>query len=137
LLVFTATGLIGLLSLASLPTLWLTFRHPEGINIRKVGKTMEMVTLRTGKIVPEPVVATTMIALHTLAQQDQTALYELVELCEKDEKIFWTRARETLLSLALIQSGDRVSDYVRDIVMATVKFGTSSVKITNPIADSE
>lgn len=98
---------------------------------------MEMVTLRTGKIVPEPVVATTMIALHTLAQQDQTALYELVELCEKDEKIFWTRARETLLSLALIQSGDRVSDYVRDIVMATVKFGTSSVKITNPIADSE
>jgi hypothetical protein len=99
---------------------------------------MKTVVLKTGKTVPEPVVATTMIALHKLAECDQTALYELVELCKKGEEIFWEHTRKALLALALIQSGDRVHDYVRDIVLATVKFnGTSSVTLSDPVVDFE
>jgi hypothetical protein len=94
--------------------------------------------LRTGKTVPEPVVATTMMTLHKLAGGDPVALYDLVKLCEDGKKIFWQSSRDVLEKLSMIQPGDRVHDDVREIVLAAVKFnGTSSVKITNPVVDSD
>jgi hypothetical protein len=99
---------------------------------------MKMVTLWTGKTVPEPVVATTLVALRAVAERDIIILCDLLGLCKNGGKIFWGCARETLLDLALIQPGDRVDDDVRDIVVAAVKFnGISSVTITDPVADSE
>jgi hypothetical protein len=99
---------------------------------------IKTVKLRTGKIVPEPVVATTMIALYELAECDKVALYDLVKLCKDDKKIFWQSSRNALQKLSLIQPNDRVHDDVREIVLAAVKFnGTSSVTITDPIVDSD
>jgi hypothetical protein len=108
-----------------------------GNKSRKVAKIMEMIKLRTGKSVPVSILKTTMESLHKLAQHDIVALYDLVELCESGEEIFWEHARKSLLDYKLIQPGDHVNDHVRDIVLATVKFGTSSVTITDLITDSE
>jgi hypothetical protein len=133
LLVFTAAGLIGLLSLASLPTLWLTFRHPEGINIRKVRKTMEMVTLRTGKVVPKDLVTTTMALLESLMARDPITGFEFVCLCKDSTHNLWNDAGDILARASLIGQDGKIHKYVREITLAAAEGEGLDLRLVSPV----
>ena len=97
---------------------------------------MKTVILRTGEVIPEPTVATTMVTLRSLAADDYLAFFEFVELCRNDSHKLWDdNVEKKLRSLSLIQSDGRVHGDVRAIVLATVQGDGAHIVLVSPVGE--
>jgi len=97
---------------------------------------MKTVTLRTGEVIPEPTVATTMVTLRSLAADDYLAFFEFVELCRNDNHKLWDDGVEKKLkSLSLIQADGRVHRDVRAVVLAAVQGDGAHLVLRSPDAE--
>ena len=92
-----------------------------------------MITLRTGKTAPEPVVATTMLSLQHLCKKDPVSFYELVELCRDYSHQLWPGTEEQLIALSLIQPDCKVHSCVKDIVLAAVEGNGMNMSLRSPL----
>ena len=88
---------------------------------------MNMVILKSGKIVPASVMSTTMAALEHLANTSLLAFSELVETCRNNNHLI--RFGEELKSLSLIQPDGSVHKYIRDIVLSATEGEGSDMKL--------
>jgi hypothetical protein len=100
---------------------------------------IKMVKLKTGKSVPEPVVATTMMAIKTLVRDSWSTLSELSWLCEDSKYKIHNTARERLKALSLMQPDGSINDDVCEIVLSAVIWDNESYTFTivSPIADPD
>lgn len=78
---------------------------------------MKIVTLRTGVKVPEPVLLTTLVALHELSN-DPISTYELVMLARNPNHQLWANASTVLARLGLLMDDGKMHRSIREVVLA-------------------
>jgi len=106
------------------------------IYLSERGQNMKTVILRTGEVIPEPTVATTMVTLRSLAVDDYLAFFEFVELCRNGNHKLWDVGVERKLkSLSLIQSDGRVHRDVRAVVLAAVQGDGVHLVLVSPVGE--
>ncbi len=99
--------------------------------------TVTNVTLRNGKEVPEPMIATTMLALCTLAESDFIAFYELVAVCRDKEHVIFGDCAAKIAGFGLMESaGGEVHDAIRDVVLAAVTGEDFGLSLQSPLPES-
>ena len=98
---------------------------------------MNMTTLKTGKIVPQPTLITTMTALDALYNCGSLAFFEFVELCRNSNHKIWSDEQcKELTDLSLIQKNGSVRSDVKEIVLAATIGDGLNLSLTSPIADN-
>jgi hypothetical protein len=83
-----------------------------------------IITLRTGREVPESVVKTVLIALSLLATDNPVALYELRAAAADPGHEWWPGTAAAVIALGLAREtadGAVLHEYVRDVVLAAVE----------------
>lgn len=92
--------------------------------------TTEVVTLRTGREVPRPVVLMTTIVLRALWREFPTAAYDAVMWARSGEPQEFSAQR--LEAIGLTQNGV-MHDVTRDVITASVEGEGSDLRLVNPV----
>ena len=100
--------------------------------------------LKTGKSVPEAVVATTMVALRQLLADDSNMFWNFVRLCEDSSHracgeyhILEIDFSDALKKSSLLTPDGHVNNYVREIALAAAKAEghEDSFSVSSPFAE--
>ena len=99
----------------------------------------EIVTLKNGGKIPEPLVSTTMIALRHLEAANPVALIELAAACRDKAHVMFGRTGSAVMELSLIKSQSfdgtvAVFDSVRDVVLSAVTGEDFGIVLGSPMA---
>jgi len=92
--------------------------------------TVENITLRTGKTVPEAVLKTTTIALSTLEFLD---LYETVQFARNPSHQLWGPSSRALHSLGLLSENGTMHDITRSVILAATEGEDFEIHLVSPI----
>lgn len=95
---------------------------------------MEILTLKNGSQVPEPLVKVTMLLLSTLMERNPIAFYELVMKCRDSKHELLGNTSEVLSDLSLIQSDGCVHDAIRDIMLSASEGKGLDMTLRSPVA---
>ncbi len=105
---------------------------------RKANKdsSFNMVKLKNGSEVAEPIVITTMMNLKLLMNKNPIAFYELVEKCRNSEHEMFGNTREVVEGLALMNNGT-CHETTRDIVLSAVHGEDLGMTLGSPVEKRE
>lgn len=99
---------------------------------------METVILKNGDEVPNVLVATTMLSLRSLLDDNPIAFYELVMSCRDRDHPLWGNTPVVLSACSLIQTSDStgratIHDAVRSIVLSAANGGGLDMSLGEPV----
>ena len=100
---------------------------------------MDTIALKNGDEVPSPLVATTMITLEHLYNNDPITFYELVTACRNPDHVLWGGSGEKLVNLVMLESVDgsghgKAHDAVKSIVLSAVEGEDLEMTLVSPVA---
>jgi hypothetical protein len=90
-----------------------------------------MVTLRTGRIVPEPALVTTLISLEEVAH-NPIAFFEIVSLARDPSHRMFGNTKEIAERFGLIDSNNTMHEIVRDIILAATDGEDFALHLVDP-----
>ncbi len=93
-----------------------------------------VVRLRTGAEVPEPLVATTVLALEALMDSHPVALYEAVELARNPSHVPFGRTGAILRGHGLLDGSGQMLGTARDVILAATEGDGFDVRLVSPYA---
>lgn len=95
-----------------------------------------VVELRTGAEVPEPLVATTVLALEALMDTNPIALYEAVEIARNPSHVPFGKTGDALRGLSLLDGSGQMFSTARDIILAATDGGDFDIRLVSPYAST-
>jgi hypothetical protein len=95
---------------------------------------MKSITLKNGAIEADILVASTMLSLEGLLEEDLLAFYELVEICRNSShRIFSEGQQETLIKRGLLNGDGRVHSSIKNIVLSSVTGEGLGLSLGRPV----
>lgn len=95
---------------------------------------MDLITLRTGATVPEPIYKTTMVNLERLWGDNPIAFIELVSPARDANHQPFDNVTEVLTERSFMANG-RLHDSVRDVVLAATEGDDFDMRMVSPLSE--
>lgn len=92
----------------------------------------KVVKLRTGAEVPEPLVATTTLALEALMATNPIALYEAVEVARDPSHVPFGKTGDALRGYHLLDGSGQMHGTARDIILAATECEEFDIRLVSP-----
>lgn len=98
-------------------------------------KPINILKLRNGNEVPEPIAISTMMNLNLLMEKDPIAFFELVAKCKNSQHKMWGKTEKTVSDFGLINSGS-VHECIRDVVLSAVQGEGIEMVLGSPLEEN-